>query len=87
MKNLLVVTGVSERDILKRIPLDEVDSVQSLEKLGLLLLNHAKTESYCEEISNGIVHLSANKGATMIVTTVGKTYLVPFGAPYAIMFE
>lgn len=87
MKNLLVVAGASERDILKRIPLDEIDSIQPLQKLGELLLDHAKTESYCEEISNGIVHLSANKGATMIVTTVGKTYLVPLGSPYAIMFE
>ena len=87
MKDLLVVTGVSERDVLKRIPLGEIDSVQTLPKLGELLLDHAKTESYCEEISNGIVHLSANKGATMIVTTVGKTYLVPLGSPYAIMFE
>lgn len=87
MKNLLVVAGASERDILKRIPLDEIDSVQSFKKLGQLLLNHAETESYCEEISNGIVHLSENKGATMIVTTVGKTYLVPLGSPYAIMFE
>ena len=87
MKNLLVVTGVLESDVLIRIPLEQIDSVQSLEKLGQLLLDHAKTESYCEEISNGIVHLSANKGATMIVTTVGKTYLVPAARPYSLRFE
>ena len=87
MKDLLVVAGASERDILKRIPLDEIDSVQPLQKLGELLLEETKKEPYYEEIHNGIARLTKSNGATMIVTKSHKTYFVPNGHPYAITFE
>ena len=87
MKNLLVVTGVLESDVLKRIPLDEIDSVQTLSKLGEPMLDSIRKEPYYEEIHNGIARLTKSNGATMIVTKSHRTYFVPLGSPYAIMFE